>query len=104
MVDLVLNPRNRLVNFRVTDEEYQELRLACLACGSRGISDFARQAIVEYSRRLDRAASQPMEPQNSETATNLVSLHASLRRLIDELNTLANRFPTPETVEPPNKG
>jgi hypothetical protein len=105
-MDLVLNPRKRLVNFRVTDEEYRELRLACLACGSRGISDFARQAIVEHSHRLDRAASLPGEPQNSQTTTSSESFHASLRRLIDELNTLANRFPMPETAGdlPTNKG
>ena len=106
MIDLVLNPRKRLVNFRVTDEEYQDLRLACLACGSRGISEFARQAIVEHCHRLDRTASLPMEPNNSQTAISSVSFHASLRRLIDELNALANRFSTPEPAEdlPPNKG
>jgi len=44
---LPLKPRRRLVTFRVTDEEYEELCRMCLAAGSRSISEFARTALRE---------------------------------------------------------
>ena len=43
----VLKIRNRLVNFRVTQDELESLRMACLVKGSRNVSDFARTAVLE---------------------------------------------------------
>ncbi len=42
-----LKTRNRLVNFRVTEEELQSLKMACLMKGARNTSDFARTAVLE---------------------------------------------------------
>jgi hypothetical protein len=39
-------PRNRLVNFRLTEEEYTRLTAICASRESRSISDFARAAIL----------------------------------------------------------
>jgi hypothetical protein len=39
--------RGRFVNFRVTDEEFKQLKIACDQCGARGLSAFARKAILE---------------------------------------------------------
>jgi hypothetical protein len=41
-----LKPRNRLVNFRLTEEEYGRLAEVCERKGSPSISDFARAAIL----------------------------------------------------------
>ena len=41
-----LKPRNRLVNFRLTEEEYVRLAAVCARKGSPSISDFARAAIL----------------------------------------------------------
>ena len=41
-----LKPRNRLVNFRLTEEEYTRLAAVCARKGSPSISDFARAAIL----------------------------------------------------------
>ncbi len=41
-----LKPRSRLVNFRLTEEEYGRLAAVCLRKGSPSISDFARAAIL----------------------------------------------------------
>ena len=41
-----LKPRNRLVNFRLTEEEYGRLASVCARKGSPSISDFARAAIL----------------------------------------------------------
>jgi hypothetical protein len=43
----VINPRNRLVNFRLSEAEFENLRTACQALGARSISDFARSAVLE---------------------------------------------------------
>jgi hypothetical protein len=41
-----LKPRNRLVNFRLTEDEYGRLAAVCERRGSPSISDFARVAIL----------------------------------------------------------
>jgi hypothetical protein len=41
-----LKPRSRLVNFRLTEEEYGRLAAVCARRGSPSISDFARAAIL----------------------------------------------------------
>lgn len=43
----VINPRNRLVNFRLSEAEFEALRVACQAMGARSISEFARSAVLE---------------------------------------------------------
>lgn len=44
----VLKPRNRMVNFRLSEAEYEELRNYCLSRGARSLSDFARSAVCHY--------------------------------------------------------
>ena len=44
----VLKPRNRMVNFRLSEAEYEELRNYCLSRGARSLSDFARSAVYHY--------------------------------------------------------
>ena len=43
----VISPRNRLVNFRLSEAEFEHLRTACQAIGARSISDFARSSVLE---------------------------------------------------------
>lgn len=43
----ILKTRSRLVNFRLTQDELESLKTACLVKGSRNISDFARTAVLE---------------------------------------------------------
>ncbi len=42
----VLNPRNRLVNFRLSPDEVHQLEVACTVSGARSLSDFARTAVL----------------------------------------------------------
>lgn len=37
--------RTRAVNFRLSEEEFEELKRACVAEGARSLSDFARTAV-----------------------------------------------------------
>lgn len=42
----VFKPRNRLVNFRLSEEEFEKLRASCSLNGARSLSDFARAAVM----------------------------------------------------------
>ena len=41
----VLKRRTRMVNFRLSEDEYEYLKKTCLAEGARSVSDFARAAV-----------------------------------------------------------
>jgi hypothetical protein len=41
----VLKRRNKMVNFRVSEDEYEYLKTLCASEGARSISDFARSAV-----------------------------------------------------------
>jgi hypothetical protein len=47
MKNSMLQPRTKLVNFRVTEEEYEKLRSASVERGARCLSDFARVAVMQ---------------------------------------------------------
>jgi hypothetical protein len=49
--------RSRLISFRVSQDEYENVRNACVVLGSRSVSDFARFAVmnaVEETPRMIR--------------------------------------------------
>lgn len=50
----VINPRNRLVNFRVSEKEFDLLKEASSRHGARSLSEFARNAVLG-SLELDGA-------------------------------------------------
>ena len=76
----VLNPRNRLVNFRLSEAEFDELKSACLERGARSISEFARTAVL---RSLD---GQPAEPKPAdEQVVNLERKVDNLEIRVDQL-------------------
>ncbi len=43
----VTNPRTKLVNFRLSEAEFQDLRAASAQFGARSLSDFARSAVIK---------------------------------------------------------
>jgi hypothetical protein len=57
----IYSPRTRLVNFRLSEDEYQTLKEAAIRQGARSISDFARGAI------LNSVANPKMENGNHHT-------------------------------------
>ncbi len=61
----VTKPRNRLVIFRLTQEEYQQLETVSSAGGARSLSEFARSRVLhdagepslaEVKKKLDELA------------------------------------------------
>ncbi len=49
---VVLKRRSVLVTFRVSAEEHEGLKRACLKCGARSIADFARAAALQKVHTL----------------------------------------------------
>ena len=41
-------PRNRIVVFRLSQDEYRLLKEACDRCGARNLSDFTRTEVLEF--------------------------------------------------------
>src|SRR3569832_2282472 len=56
-----LKNRSRLVSFRLTPDELESLRVACLLKGARNVSDFARNAVLELSSGREHADAQLMD-------------------------------------------
>ena len=86
--------RNRLVSFRLSPEELEHLRVACLLQGARNLSDFARGAVLEltgpraqqHAHMLDRFST--MELRLTEMQSALQQTHETVRALV---RALANR-------------
>ena len=96
----ILKPRNRLVNFRLTEEEFVYLREACLAQGARSISDFARSAVLRQADRSGAglaasggagAAEAPSTQSLAELQSMMMQLQARVGQLVEQV----------ETVRPP---
>jgi hypothetical protein len=45
----LLKTRSRLVSFRLSPDELENLRVACLMLGARNVSDFARRAVLDLA-------------------------------------------------------
>jgi len=60
----VLRPRNRLVNFRLSEDEFEKLRDCCASFGARSISDFARSSVLS---RLEQ------DPQQESQASHRIN-------------------------------
>jgi hypothetical protein len=83
----LMNPRNRLINFRVTDEEFQRLKTATALQNARCLSDFARSAILETVRTGDSVSGcgGSMAGQLLALDRRLSKLESHLSRLYDAL-------------------
>ena len=89
----VLNPRNRLVNFRLSEIEFEQLKEACARQGARSISDFARTSVM---RSLDEPL-EPSAPQYGRTPSldrKVAELEVRVEQLLRLLGT-ANVQPAP---------
>ena len=74
----VLKRRNRIVVFRLTQDEYQDLKTACITRGARNISDFARSELLLAIQR-----SQPGGL--SEVDKKLAGLQHTVQRMAELL-------------------
>ncbi len=74
--------RNRLVSFRLSEQEYQILYDSTRTGGARSISDFARRALLDSSER-----GTPVTVGN-DTLEQLVMTMGELNRVINRLSAL----------------
>lgn len=86
----VTKPRNRLVNFRVSEEEFQNLREACLSGGARSISDFARSAVLNTFGSSGEVEGQ-LKVRLSTIDQKMDELDTSLRTLLGRLSPVASQ-------------
>jgi hypothetical protein len=78
--------RKRLVNFRVTDEEFEQLKTAAAVQGSRCLSEFARLVMLGTAAGADP----PTSPESLDGKLSLFDrrlnvLESNVARLADAL-------------------
>lgn len=76
--------RTRLVNFRVTDEEFERLKTASERRGARCLSDFARAIILHQPEDPSLSGSYDDKFQSFDRRLN--SLERSMSRLVAALS------------------
>jgi hypothetical protein len=82
-------PRSRILNFRVTEEEYRQVRRASAGIGCRGISDFARETILERARR---AADPELLPALNAPTEGPIGLERRIASLQSAIGVLSDRL------------
>ncbi len=80
----MLKTRNRLVNFRVTEEEYEGLKAACSMRGSRCLSDYARTMVLCSTAEAAtfRSGSSGLSDQLSAMDRRISELESNLGKLL----------------------
>jgi len=74
-----LKRRNRIVIFRLTEEEYASLKVTCADRGARSVSDFARSALLSSIEAGDR----------NGVSERLTELQSSVRQMSELLERIA---------------
>ncbi len=87
----VFKPRNRLVNFRLSEEEFEKLRASCALTGARSLSDFARAAVmrsVSGTAQAGEGAELPQDPRLSSVDRKVTELESRIGQLMHLMNAL----------------
>ena len=80
----VPSPRTKLVNFRVSEQEYETLRSGCARHGARSISDFARLAVLGWAGSTDLQAT-AMQWRLSALGHKMADLEGRVGNLLEAL-------------------
>lgn len=75
----VLKPRTRLVIFRLTEDEYAELKTALVMQGARNVSEFARAEVLKSVAR-----------ERTEVNQKLADIESGVQRLEKLIIGIAN--------------
>jgi len=76
-----MTPKNKLVSFRISHDEYVRLREACSSVGARNISELARAA-------MNRMVNSAVDPSLGSDGT--LGLHGQVLDLRSKLDDVAN--------------
>lgn len=88
-----LNLRNRMVVFRLTQEEYASLRDACKARGGRNLSEFTRSELLDMLRSESTAS--VIQKRFTELEHRLMQFEVAVAQLTDLLSCGAQAAATP---------
>lgn len=78
---MAIDPKSKLVSFRVTEEDYDRVRELCLAQGLPSVSEMARTAIFSLLQKPSSAHGQSLEGRIAELEVRVRMLASDLRRL-----------------------
>lgn len=90
----VFNPRNRLVNFRLSEEEFERLRASSALSGARSLSDFARNAVMR-SVAQNTVAPPPVEAASPTIDRKVLELETRVSELVSLIESLKQHAPAP---------
>lgn len=77
----VIRPRNRLVYFRVSEDEFQQFTQICESSGARSISDLARSAMQRMIQSDNHDAGNQLTAKLTVLETIIWDLNHQLRAL-----------------------
>lgn len=83
----VLKPRNRLVYFRVSEDEFQRFNHVCESLGARSLSDLARSAMQSMIQDTHHGHADKV----SEKLTLLETMVSDLNRRVHQLTLSLDR-------------
>lgn len=81
----VAKRRDRLVVFRLTEEEHAVLRQACVARGGRSLSDFARSELLGSLQSADLESLHEIVDSVIQRLSSLETRHDALCRKLETL-------------------
>lgn len=94
----VINPRNRLVNFRLSEAEFEGLRSKCQAMGARSISEFARTAVLDKINRGEAGGPEANRNRVFQLDNKVAELETRVSQLLN-LVAATGASVSPESVE-----
>lgn len=80
--------RSRLVTFRVSDDEYEDLSRSCILHGARSLSDFARASVLQNVQASRSPATTlrgdlvTISKKLSDLDTLLTDVHKNIRKML----------------------
>lgn len=101
----VFRPRTRLVNFRLSEDEYQALKEICARSGARSVSDYARAAVLgEGPAKANGAQELASVDQEGGWANRWERLEDCVFQIEEKINSLSQAFeqlqlPSPEVLK-----
>jgi hypothetical protein len=84
---MTIGRRDRLIYFRISEEEFEQIRKACDARGARSVSDLARAAVQEF-----------ISPGRSESERELHEIVKSLSTTLEEIRQGMRQLLSTETA------
>lgn len=83
----VLKRRNRMVNFRLSEDEYVALKNICLKEGARSLSDFARAAVCRLMA-ASRPADEPLDIWVRNLDAKVGEIDQTVRQITEQMNVI----------------